>query len=73
MFEKHFKIKKEERVTGILPYRIFERYTMLFVIHWWSVPTFAPPHLFDNYMDAYNYIIEQCPNAVIESNIPFEI
>lgn len=51
MFKKHFKIIKEERVTGTLPYRILERYTMLFFIHWWSTPAFAPPHLHQTYKE----------------------
>ena len=72
MFKKHFRIIKEDRVTGILPYKIQERYTILFFIHWWSTPTFAPPHLHDNYVDAYNYIKEQYPNAIIESNVAYE-
>jgi len=28
MFKKYFKIIKEERVTGVLPYHIQERYTI---------------------------------------------
>lgn len=69
MFRKHFRVIKEERVTGILPYRIQERYTILFFIHWWSTPTFAPPHLHDTYTEAYNYIKEQRPKAIIETSL----
>ncbi len=69
MFKKHFKIVKEERVTGILPYHIQERYTVFFFIHWWGTPTFAPPHLHQTYMEAYNYIKEQCPNAIIQESL----
>ena len=72
IFRKHFRIIKEDRVTGILPYRIQERYTIFFFIHWWGTPTFAPPHLFDNYTDAYKYIRTQRPNAIIDSNVPYE-
>lgn len=71
LFRKHFRIIREERVIGILPYRIQERYTIFFFIHWWSTPTFAPPHLFDSYWDAYDYIKMECPNAIIESDIPY--
>ena len=69
MFKKHFKIIKEERVTGILPYKILERYTILFFIHWWSTPVFAPPHLHQTYKEAHDYIKEMCPNAVIETSL----
>lgn len=69
MFKKHFKIIKEERLTGTLPYRILERYTILFFIHWWSTPVFAPPHLHQTYKEAYDYIKEMCPNAVIETSL----
>ena len=68
MFKKHFRIVKEERVTGILPYRIQERYTILFFLHWWGTPTFAPPHLHQTYVQAFYYIKDQCPNAIIERN-----
>ena len=62
---RKFKIIKEERITGILPFRILERHTILFFIHWWSTPTFAPPHLHQTYEEAYSYIKEECPNAAI--------
>lgn len=69
MFKKHFKIIKEDRVTGILPYHIQQRYTIFFFIHWWGSPTFTPPHLHQTYMEAYNYIKEQCPNAIIQESL----
>jgi hypothetical protein len=69
MFKKHFKIVKEERVTGILPYHIQERYTIFFFIHWWGTPTFAPPHLHQTYKEAYNYIKKQYPNAIIDETL----
>jgi hypothetical protein len=65
MFRKRYRIVKRERVTGILPYEIQERYTILFFIHWWSTPVFAPPHLHQTYEEAYNYIKEQNPKAII--------
>lgn len=69
MFKKYFKIIKEERVTGILPYHIQQRHTIFFFIHWYGTPTFAPPHLHPTYKDAYNYIKEQCPNAIIQESL----
>ena len=77
-FRKHFRIIKnelsEEGAKAFHPlwYRIEQRYTILFFIHWWSAPTFAPPHLHNSYVDAYDYIKEQCPNAIIESDMPYE-
>ena len=56
-------------VTGTLPYRILERYTILFFIHWWGTPVFAPPHLHQTYKEAHDYIKEMCPNAVIEASL----
>ena len=69
MFKKHFKIIKEDRVTGILQYHIQQRYTIFFFIHWWGTPTFAPPHLHQTYIEAYNYIKEQCPNSIIQESL----
>jgi hypothetical protein len=69
MFKKHFKIVKEERVTGILPYHIQERYTVFFFIHWWGTPTFAPPHLHQTYKEAYDYTKKQYPNAIINETL----
>ena len=51
-----------------LRWRIEERYTLLFFIHWWNTPSFAPPHNFEFYNDAVKYILEQKPNAVILMN-----
>ena len=69
MHKKHFKIIKEERVTGILPYRIWERHTIFFVLHFWTTPTFSPPHLHQTYREAYDYIKEMCPGAIIEESL----
>lgn len=65
LFRKRYKIT----AGGYLnyPYVIKERYTILFFIHWWSTPTFAPPHFHPSYESAYNYLIEQNPNAIIEN------
>ena len=72
IFRKHFRIVKEDRITGILPYRIQQRHTILFFLHFWSSPEFAPPHLFDNYANAHKFIRTQYPNAIIDSNVPYE-
>lgn len=67
MFKKHFRIIKEDRVTGILPYVVQQRYTILFFIHWWSTPMYAPPHLFDSPFDAEQFILNEYPTAVIHN------
>ena len=69
MFRKRFRIIKEKRVTDILPYRIQERYSIFFFIHWQSTPTFAPPHLHQTYKEAYDYIKEMLPNAIIQESL----
>lgn len=70
MCKKHFKIIKEERETGILPYRINERRTIFFFIHFWTTPTiFSPPYLHQTYKEAYDYIKEMCPEAIIEESL----
>ena len=65
LFRKKYRIIKEDRVTGILPYRIQERYTILFFLHWWGTPVFAPPHLFDTQQEAYDYIKSQDADGII--------
>lgn len=69
MHKKHFKIIKEERETGILPYRIRERHTIFFFLHFWTTPTFSPPYLHQTYREAYDYIKEMCPEAIIEESL----
>ena len=46
-------------------YRIEQRHTILFFIHWWSVPEFEPPHNFKFAYDAIRHIKEHFPNAII--------
>lgn len=48
-----------------LLYRIEQRYTLLFFIHWWGIPTFAPPHLFESPNSAAKAIKDKYPNAII--------
>lgn len=66
-FKKIFRITK---VRGAVYYRyeVEQRRTILFFIHFWSSPEFAPPHWFDNAEEAAKYILEECPNAVILDN-----
>ena len=40
-------------------WKIEERYTLFFFLHWWNAPSFAPPHLFEKYDDAIDKIIEE--------------
>lgn len=71
---KVFRISKNElseagkQAFHPLWYRIEQRYTFLFFIHWWGTPTFAPPHYFEKANDAYNYIKKHYPKAVIYDN-----
>ena len=46
-------------------YRIEQRYTLLFFIHWWGTPSFAPPHLFENDCDTMRHIKKHYPNAIV--------
>jgi len=48
-----------------LLYRIEQRHTVLFFIHWWGTPSFAPPHLFTNDCDAIKHIKEHYPNVIV--------
>lgn len=45
-----------------LPWKIEERYTLMFFLHWWNTPTFAPPHRFEKMDDAMNKVIEEVGN-----------
>lgn len=68
---KVFRIIKnelsEEGAKSFHPlwYRIEQRHTFLFFIHFWSSPEFAPPHLFENDCDAMRQIKERYPNAIV--------
>lgn len=46
-------------------YRIEQRYTVLFFIHWWGTPCFEPPHNFEKVNDAVKHIKEHYPNAIV--------
>jgi len=64
MFKKKYRIIKLDTYHP-LEYKIEERYTFLFFIHWWDSPQFAPPHLFRTYQEAYDFIKGQNPKAII--------
>lgn len=63
--KKTFRIVRnklsEEAEKSFHPYRyrIEVRHTIFFFVHWWSTPTFAPPHLFEKLDDAINKIVEE--------------
>ena len=68
---KKFRIVKnelsEEGLKAFHPprYRIEQRHTFLFFIHWWGTPSFEPPHLFENDCYAMKYITKHYPNAIV--------
>ena len=63
MFNRLYKIVETD--YKLYRYKILQRHTILLFIHWWSTPEFAPPHLFEKYESAFNYIIEQDSKANI--------
>lgn len=64
MFRRVYRITNSG--YKIAKYKIEQRHTILFFLHWWSTPEFAPPHLFEEREDAYMHIREEDPNALIE-------
>ena len=66
---KKFRIVKNDlacpEAFHPLWYRIEQRHTILFFIHWWSTPEFEPPHNFENVGDAIEHIKEHYQNAVV--------
>ena len=68
MFKKRFRIV----CSGFeyYKYKIEQRRTILFFIHWWSTPEFEPPHLFKDASDAVNAITDHHKtNFVVDVNI----
>ena len=57
--------KEGEKAFHALRYKIEQRYTLLFFIHWWGTPSFEPPHLFENDCDAMKFIKKHYPNAIV--------
>lgn len=66
---KKFRIVKNDlhapEAFHPLWYRVEQRYTLLFFIHWWDTPSFAPPHLFETDNEAAKTIKDKYPNAII--------
>ena len=65
---KHFRIISED-VSDLyidkqkhIRYAIEQRHTILFFIHWWSTPEFAPPHTSLDKDKLINNIKEHCNN-----------
>lgn len=53
----------------VLRARIEQRYNILFgLFHYWSSPSFAPPHLFHDGEEAARYIWNKYPKAIIYDN-----
>ena len=46
-------------------YRIEQRHTLLFFLHFWTTPEFEPPHYFNNDCDAMKCIKEHYPDAIV--------
>ena len=72
MMRKTFRIVNNDWHTDChhpLLYKIEQRYTFLFFIHWWGTPEFAPPHCFEKLSDAIRYIKEQDSNALVYDTI----
>ena len=46
-------------------FRIEQRHTIFFFIHWWGTPEFEPPHNFEKVNDAMKHIKEHYPNAIV--------
>ncbi|MBQ8713077.1 MAG: hypothetical protein IJ551_09720 [Prevotella sp.] len=54
---KRYRIVRTD--SQIYPWKIEERYTLLFFLHWWNTPAFAPPHRFEKTGDAMRKVIEE--------------
>jgi hypothetical protein len=68
---KVFRIIKnelsEEGAKAFHPlwYKIEQRHTLLFFIHWWGTPSFEPPHVFENDCAAVKKIMKHYPDAIV--------
>ena len=58
--------EEAENAYHPLRWRIEQRHTILFFIHWWSTPDFEPPHNFEYSFQASSAIMEHCPKAIIK-------
>ena len=64
----HNKLSEEgKKAFHALLYRIEQRYTILFFIHWWGTPSFEPPHNFEFTCDAIRHIKKHYSKAIIYS------
>ena len=54
---KRYRIVRNDSI--IYPWKIQERITLFFFLHWWSTPQFAPPHLFENPDKALIYVSDE--------------
>lgn len=60
------KLSEEgEKAPYALRYKIEQRYTLLFFVHWWGTPSFEPEHMFENDCDAMKKIMKHYPNAIV--------
>lgn len=63
------KLSEEgEKAFHPLRYRIEQRHTILCFIHWWSTPTFPPPHNFEKYDEAVHKILDKILEEVGDGN-----
>ena len=62
---KRYRIVRTD--SQVMPWKIEERYTLFFFLHWWNTPYFSPPHRFEYLNDAVKKIIEEVgKNANVE-------
>lgn len=54
---KRYRIVRND--SSIYPWKIQERFTLFFFLHWWSTPQFAPPHLFEDPDKAFEYALSE--------------
>ena len=60
------KLSEEgEKAPHALRYKIEQKYTLFFFIHWWETPSFEPEHMFENNCDAMKKIMKHYPNAIV--------
>lgn len=65
---KEFRIVKQWVKIGenkCVRFKVEQRHTILWFIHYWTSPEFAPPHLFYDGDEAAKSVWIRYPNAVI--------
>ena len=65
---KRYRIVKND--SSIYPWKIQERFTLFFFLHWWSTPQFAPPHLFEDLYKALDYVSSEGVKGANISIVP---